>query len=441
MSNKRLVVVGAGIAGPTAAYFLKTAGYNPIVLEKSEQVGGRMTTDVVNGFTIDYGAQFLMDKFPLLTNLVDRLGLNKELIETSQDVGVVRNGKIRTFTRADPLSALKTGILSLSGCLRFAFLSYRLAAKTKSLPLNDFSAWTVFDDMDAETWSNSYFGGEITDNVIEPPHNVFYLQTPRDTSRVLPMVTTMMLFLEKAHYMTLTGGIGVLPKRLASELDVRLNTPVNSMSVEKTGIELNTDNERVIADRVILASTAAVSKSLYKDPSPVERKLLDTQYSPTLAIAIAVKDSFRVAREISQVYGIAIPRKERNVVVAIANDGNKDRRRLATGELLMAVLSDQAGSEMIDWKDDDILEVVLEEMERYFAGVSDHILFTKIYRWQEAVPESPPGRSRTVAQYRQSVDGSTKVFLAGDYAGMPFTEGAAESGKWAAEALMKNLAA
>jgi oxygen-dependent protoporphyrinogen oxidase len=52
---------------------------------------------------------------------------------------------------------------------------------------------------------------------------------------------------------------------------------------------------------------------------------------------------------------------------------------------------------------------------------------------------SPPGRGRYVARYRESVNGETKVILAGDYMGMPFTEGAAETGKWAAETLMRNL--
>ncbi len=52
MTNQRIVVVGAGIAGLTAAYLLKQKGHQPIVFEKSDRVGGRMITDVVNGFTI-----------------------------------------------------------------------------------------------------------------------------------------------------------------------------------------------------------------------------------------------------------------------------------------------------------------------------------------------------------------------------------------------------
>jgi protoporphyrinogen/coproporphyrinogen III oxidase len=95
MTDQRIVVVGAGIAGLSAAYFLKQKGHSPLVLEKSDRVGGRMITDVVNGFTIDAGAQFLMDGYPVLMDLIDRLGLSSDFIKTSPWVGTIRNGKTR----------------------------------------------------------------------------------------------------------------------------------------------------------------------------------------------------------------------------------------------------------------------------------------------------------------------------------------------------------
>jgi oxygen-dependent protoporphyrinogen oxidase len=211
------------------------------------------------------------------------------------------------------------------------------------------------------------------------------------------------------------------------------------MSIEGAGIELNLENDHMVADRVILATTASVAGILYKEPSAIERELLSTAYSSTLVVALGVKDTYRIAREVAGLYGFLIPRTERIRISAIANEGNKDRGRVAKGTLLVAFLSDKAGSEMIDWRDDDILAVVLKEMEKYFVSIADNIVFTRIYRWKEAAPMSPPGRSRNVGRYRKSVSGATKVFLAGDYMGMPFTEGAAETGKWAAETLMRNL--
>jgi oxygen-dependent protoporphyrinogen oxidase len=81
--------------------------------------------------------------------------------------------------------------------------------------------------------------------------------------------------------------------------------------------------------------------------------------------------------------------------------------------------------------------VILDEMEKHFPGVSKHLRFSKIYSWENALAVTPIGRGETVAHYRKNVGPGTRVFLAGDYAGMSFTEGAAETGMWAAERIMK----
>ncbi len=441
MKNQRIVVVGAGIAGLTAGHYLKQLGCRPIILEKSDRVGGRMSTDFSNGFTIDYGTQFITEKFTLVTDLIGRFGLNRKFIETSQHIGIVREGEIRALRVTDAFSAIKTGLLSIPGWVRFAYRSYGLWSKTKSISLSQISAWSNYDDMDAETWGNSYFGEEVVDYVIEPPNDVFYYQALRDISRVVSMFTISLLFLKKAKYMSLAGGINALPQRMASELDVRLNVPVRSMSIGDAGIELKTDTEQFLANRVILATTASVSRRLFTETSAIERELLSTRYSSSVVVALAVEDSFVIAPEVAGLFGVIIPEKERVIVNAIANGdlGGKDKGRCAGGKLFVAFLSGEAGSEMIGWNDRDVLAAVLEDVERFIAGISTSLIFTKIYRWKEAAAMTPPGRSRNIARYRNEVDPSMGVFLAGDYMGFPCTEGAAESGKWAAEAIMRNL--
>jgi phytoene dehydrogenase-like protein len=54
-----VVVIGAGLAGLSAAHHLINAGAAVIVLEAADQVGGRMATDLVDGFRLDRGAQLL----------------------------------------------------------------------------------------------------------------------------------------------------------------------------------------------------------------------------------------------------------------------------------------------------------------------------------------------------------------------------------------------
>lgn len=54
------MVVGAGLAGLNAARTLRKAGLNPVVLEASDGVGGRVRTDKVDGFLLDRGFQIYL---------------------------------------------------------------------------------------------------------------------------------------------------------------------------------------------------------------------------------------------------------------------------------------------------------------------------------------------------------------------------------------------
>jgi NADPH-dependent 2,4-dienoyl-CoA reductase/sulfur reductase-like enzyme len=54
------IVVGAGVAGLQAAVALQKAGVKPLVLEAGDDVGGRVRTDVVDGFLLDRGFQIFL---------------------------------------------------------------------------------------------------------------------------------------------------------------------------------------------------------------------------------------------------------------------------------------------------------------------------------------------------------------------------------------------
>ena len=55
MTNKRIIVIGSGFAGLSAASLLAKEGHNVIILEKNEEPGGRARAWKKDGFTFDMG--------------------------------------------------------------------------------------------------------------------------------------------------------------------------------------------------------------------------------------------------------------------------------------------------------------------------------------------------------------------------------------------------
>ena len=83
-----VIVIGGGIAGLGAAVRLKDRGLEPLVLEAEPRVGGRMTTDRVNGFIVDRGVTLFGKAFVRMRALVRRLNLSTLVCPGSFSVGI-----------------------------------------------------------------------------------------------------------------------------------------------------------------------------------------------------------------------------------------------------------------------------------------------------------------------------------------------------------------
>jgi phytoene dehydrogenase-like protein len=68
-SNSEVLVIGAGLAGLNAAIQLEAAGLDVTVIEASDRAGGRVASDVIDGFICDRGFQLINSKYPALQEL------------------------------------------------------------------------------------------------------------------------------------------------------------------------------------------------------------------------------------------------------------------------------------------------------------------------------------------------------------------------------------
>ncbi|MCG7528398.1 FAD-dependent oxidoreductase, partial [Streptomyces sp. OfavH-34-F] len=106
-----VVIIGAGIAGLSAAHRLTSAGVSVSVLEAGPGVGGRMTTDEVDGFRLDRIGPLLNTAYPELRTTP---GLDGLVLRTF-DPGVLVHSRGRRHrtgeTRGTPRSRRTRGAL------------------------------------------------------------------------------------------------------------------------------------------------------------------------------------------------------------------------------------------------------------------------------------------------------------------------------------------
>lgn len=73
--SRDVVVIGAGVAGLTAANDLKKAGLSVAVLEARDRAGGRLWTDVIDGAMLEIGGQWVSPDQDALIDTIADLGL------------------------------------------------------------------------------------------------------------------------------------------------------------------------------------------------------------------------------------------------------------------------------------------------------------------------------------------------------------------------------
>src|SRR3954451_23608760 len=126
-----VIIVGAGLAGLTCARHLRQEGVDVAVLEASDDVGGRVRSDVVDGFILDRGFQVLFDNYPAVRRNIDLRSLDLQAFDPGAIIchdgrRTILTDPLRDRTFRDVVEAVITRAVTPMDKLRTLRLALRL---------------------------------------------------------------------------------------------------------------------------------------------------------------------------------------------------------------------------------------------------------------------------------------------------------------------------
>jgi phytoene dehydrogenase-like protein len=263
-----VVIVGAGLAGLSAAREIQRHGHSVIVLESSDAVGGRVRTDIVDGFQLDRGFQVMLTAYPELQTQVDMRAL--DLRPFDPGALVWRNGKGHAVS--DPFRKPQTlattafaPIGSVFDKARIVVLRARVLRRKSAVLL---SGQDVSTDVALRAFG---FSTKIINRFFRPLFGGIQLDPHLATSR--RMFDVIFKSLSEGQSVLPSRGMHALPLQMASRLSdgtIHLNTRVST--VDGTTVTL-ASGESITARAVVVATDGPTASSLLDIPIVESRKV------------------------------------------------------------------------------------------------------------------------------------------------------------------------
>jgi phytoene dehydrogenase-like protein len=402
-----VVVIGAGLAGLSCAAHLHRAGRSVHVVEASDGIGGRVRSDIVNGFILDRGFQVVLTEYPELHRQLDVPSLDLQLF--SPGAAVWLNG--RTHMVSDPFreplttaSTVTAPIGSVIDKARIALLRNRLRRRTSPQLLRGEDITTLNALQDAG------FSPKMIDRFFRPLVGGIQLDPTLSASRRMFDVVFKALGSGSAGVPAL--GMYRISEQLRSQLppdSVTLSTEVTAVNPD--GVTL-VNGTSIRAQRVVIATDGPTASKLLQLPVVESRSVSCVYFSATKA-------------PVDHKY-IILNGEHNGPALNVAVMSNVSRHYAPEGQHLIAAAIPQSI--------DSNLEVAVREQLRSWWG-------SEVDEWQHLasyrIPHGQPDQSPPFSP-KQRVRLTETLFVCGDHRDTASIQGALFSGRRCAEALLAN---
>ena len=409
-TKPKIAIIGAGISGLIAAKTFEEYELSPTIFEASDGVGGRVKTDLVDGYQLDHGFQVLLTNYPAAQKHLDFSALElQEFLPGSQIFfnggATVIGDAFRKFTFLFPTIFSNAG--SFGDKLKVLKLNKQL--KKKSLE----AIFASEEKTTLQYLEDFGFSNKMITRFFKPFFTGIFLETELQTSsRMFEFVYKM--FGEGLAALP-KGGIEKIPQQLAAQLnstEIQFNTKVKNV---KDGVVSLADGTTSEFDFVVIATEPSQLISNMSNQEVAWKSCQNLYFtSPERFISKALIGL--IADEDSLVNNIFYHN-------SIATDQKGDQELLS-----VTVVKEHHLSEA------ELIKRVQEDLEKY-CGIAK-TTFLKMYH----IPKALPNLQNLQYELAPSETMLThSVFLAGDTQLNGSLNAAMLSGEAAAKGVLEKL--
>lgn len=403
-----VLVVGAGLAGLACALHLVEAGATVRVLEGSDGLGGRVRTDVVDGFRLDRGFQVLLTAYPEARRVLDYPAL--ELRAFLPGALVWRAGRFHELS--DPWrrpsrswTTLTAGVGTLGDRIRMA----RLRTRTRRGSLEELlrrPETSVLERVQAEG-----FSAEMIESFFRPFLGGILLdRSLAASSRMLDFVFRMVAEGEAALP---AAGMGAIPAEIAARFPPRaFRFGARVVSATPRDVRLES-GEIVAADAVVIAAEAPAAARLAGELSPPASRSVTCVYFAADRAPIEEPVLLLNGDGSGPVNNLSFPSR---VAPSLAPAG---------ATLVSATVLDRRGTGLA------VEDAVREQLAGWFGAAVHRWRHLRTYHVEHALPSL-----RTGEPSERPARLASGLFVCGDHRDIPSIQGALVSGRRAAEAVL-----
>ena len=443
----KVVIVGGGISGLAAAYTLHKKGVEAVVLEEKSVPGGRIVGGKQEGFVLDYGALFFMKCYDATYKIIDELGLQEDLVPINYKSASWLDHRLVSANPFDGLSDIlkapgkrfNKNHLDFKFYLQTAKVFYNVYKRRGSLDFVDYSDAL---DLDGHYFSDDVLkhgGKEALDYFFQP---LIAGITLGNADEIGSLYGTALFWNLLLGNRILKNGMYTLSEGLYHKIEstVHLSTSADKIVLENNAVKgVQTQKGFMDADAVVCATTATIARKLIPDLPGFLCDILDkVQYRACCHVMFAY-DRPVIPHGFTSV---SFPRRTGASMAALADTARSSENAAPPGtSLIHCYTYDRYAVDYNRMPDEKVITQLQKELTSYFPSMPDKPLFSKIYRWLEAMCFAVPGMFSAVHTLKKSNGEHIKgLYFAGDYLNLASIEGSIKSGIDAAENILQNYA-